>query len=142
MPPSYARGTTASTSKTTPRSQKSYKTTPSHHPLFPIQPLDPTKPCPISRLPTELRAAIYSHVLAPTVYISHPRIGGKPNRTIWPPLLSVSRTIRNEAAYVFYTQSAFVGTARRLDFGGVMAWVRSLPAAHRGFLGRNGGLVV
>ncbi|KAH4036175.1 hypothetical protein HBI56_061180 [Parastagonospora nodorum] len=142
-----------SSSPSTPRRLKRPSTlTPSHRlsisyksDLYPILPLNPNKPSPLALLPSELRTTIYQYILAPDLAVQQPRYIHNPRLRktcyIFPPLLHISRAIRIEAAYEFYTTTPFTFSVRNLDFGtSVVAWLTQLPAGHRALLTRNRNL--
>ncbi|KAF2855707.1 hypothetical protein T440DRAFT_464096 [Plenodomus tracheiphilus IPT5] len=166
-PPSYARATASSTMKSSPKSQKttptlkSQTTTPNklkrpslltnqerqlklyQRNLIPINPHDPHAPCPISNLPSEIRALIYTHVFSQAM---HPMtIYNRPTDTfefIWPAILQVCRAIRVEASYTYFTITPFTFHIRNLRFILVQKWVGSLNPEHRRLLARNRRLLV
>lgn len=158
--PSYARSTAASRSREISKPQKPPVSIPpgigvrkynrrstlsghdrQHEPtlstdqqdMLTIKPADPDKPCPFARLPTEIREMIYKHIL-PSVVI----FGLFPDL---PALLHVSRTIRCESAYAYYSQTPFthsIGVG--LNFSDIKSWIQSIPVQHRLFLARNRNL--
>ncbi|KAF2873438.1 hypothetical protein BDV95DRAFT_343644 [Massariosphaeria phaeospora] len=148
MSPSYTLPTSSSASKAIPQNTTPKKklkrpstlpkpATQSKLPRF--TPLDPNKPCPIATLPSEIHALIYHYVFPNTPI----RLGApnsptpKNDHGLYPALLRVSRTIRTEAAYSFYTRMHFVAPIYCLNFTTVEAWVKNLPPAHRAFLAKN-----
>lgn len=114
--------------------------------LYPIKPQDATKPCPLATLPSELRTTIYQYALEPDLALPQPRFiirpGGSRISYIWPTILHISRAIRIEAAYVYYTSTRFTFTVRNLDFSKIVLWLESLPPKHRALLARNQNLVI
>lgn len=171
-PPSYARATAASSLKatgspssasksqgpkiptSTPKKLKRPSTlTPKHRQsirynadLYPISPQDATKPCPLATLPSELRTTIYQYTLEPHHALPQPQFVIRPGGTrvsyIWPTILHISRAIRIEAAYVYYSSTAFTFTVRNLDFSKIVFWIERLPSKHRALLTRNQQLCV
>ncbi|EUC50801.1 hypothetical protein COCMIDRAFT_80872 [Bipolaris oryzae ATCC 44560] len=106
--------------------------------LYHITPKDASKPCFLSLLPSELRTQIYTYILPSTHYISPswPSLS-KPKHPTIPPLLHISRAIRIEAAYTYYTTTTFHFTVRNLDFSPVTRWLEDLAPQHRALLPRN-----
>jgi hypothetical protein len=74
-------------------------------------------------------------VLPQPRFILRPRTGSV--HFIFPSLLHISRAIRIEAAWVYYTFTPFSFMIRNFDFGGVLLWLDTLPVRHRGLLVRN-----
>ncbi|KAF2129642.1 hypothetical protein P153DRAFT_396897 [Dothidotthia symphoricarpi CBS 119687] len=117
--------------------------------LHPITPLNPSKPCPLSSLPSELRTQIYTHLFS-TRSLQDPsncRYAATPHREqsaryLFPSILHVSRAIRIEAAYTFYSSTPFLWRIPNLNFARVRAWLDVLPAGHRALLSRNRGLTL
>lgn len=103
--------------------------------LYPIKPKDVSKPCLLADLPSELRSLVYTFVLPTTHHISDswPAIL-KHGQQRPPPLLHICRAIRIEAAYDYYTSTAFKFTVRNLNFYPVMKWLDELPKQHRALL--------
>ncbi|KAF1994780.1 hypothetical protein P154DRAFT_526800 [Amniculicola lignicola CBS 123094] len=161
--PSYMRSTASSSSRKTPN-PTTPPTTPTKKPKRPssltghdrqialllglqtsmsIKPAKPNLPHGFSTLPAEIRLQIYEQVIhtSTTLPIS---IDGDPKTRhpwLWPALLRVSRLIRHEFAYIFYTQGHFTFTMRsHLCFAGLQGWVNRLPPNHRLFLTRNPNL--
>ncbi|KAF2188190.1 hypothetical protein K469DRAFT_684928 [Zopfia rhizophila CBS 207.26] len=160
--PSYARATSSSSSKESSKSPKTKDVPPKklkrpsslsnherqlalllrHQKALTIKPMDPTKPCPLASLPSEVRVLIYRYVFdIQTIIITLPRMW-KYGSFLWPNLLRVSRAVRHEASYEFYSRTSFEGTILELDFSPVKKWVKQLPVAHRLFLSRNQKLVL
>lgn len=54
-----------------------------------------------------------------------------------PALLQVSRAIRIEAAYTYYTGTTFRFSVRNLDFSPVITWLEHLAPSHRALLVRR-----
>ncbi|EMD69754.1 hypothetical protein COCSADRAFT_76878 [Bipolaris sorokiniana ND90Pr] len=106
--------------------------------LYHITPKDSSKPCSLSLLPSELRTQIYTYILPSTYYISPswPSFS-KPKHHAPPALLHISRAIRIEAAYTYYTTTTFHFTVRNLDFSPVTRWLEDLAPQHRALLPRN-----
>ncbi|EMD95504.1 hypothetical protein COCC4DRAFT_155935 [Bipolaris maydis ATCC 48331] len=106
--------------------------------LYHITPKDASKPCFLSLLPSELRTQIYTYILPTTHYISPswPSLS-KPKHHAPPSLLHISRAIRIEAAYTYYTTTTFHFTVRNLDFSPVTRWLEDLAPHHRALLPRN-----
>ncbi|EUC29138.1 hypothetical protein COCCADRAFT_40451 [Bipolaris zeicola 26-R-13] len=107
--------------------------------LYHITPKDPSKLCFLSLLPSELRTQIYTYILPSTHYISPswPSSLSKPKHQAPPSLLHISRAIRIEAAYTYYTATTFHFTVRNLDFSPVTRWLEDLVPQHRALLPRN-----
>jgi hypothetical protein len=61
---------------------------------------------------------------------------------IWPRILHISRAIRIEAAYVYYTSTPFTFTVRNLDFSKIVLWLDHVPPRHRALLTRNRRLTI
>jgi hypothetical protein len=170
-PPSYARATASSILKASPSSPSRPKDpetpkstpkkklkrpstlTPQHRlsitykaDLYPITPLNPTKPCPLANLPSEIRTSIYHYALESHLALLQPRFIIKPRtgsvHYIWPKILHISRAIRIEAAYVYYTSTPFTFTVRNLDFSKIVLWLEHLPPRHRALLTRNRHLTI
>ncbi|KAG9194621.1 hypothetical protein G6011_04656 [Alternaria panax] len=99
--------------------------------LYPIRPRDSSKPCLLADLPSELRSLIYTFILPETHHISDswPAIF-KHGQQRPPPLLHTCRAIRIEAAYDYYTSTAFKFTVRNLNFYPAMKWLDELPKQH------------
>src|SRR5207244_1706016 len=119
--PSYGRATSSSTLKASPRSSKvedpanprgtpkKYKrpstlttedrrTIAYHADLHPIKPFEPSKPCPLSELPSEIRSVIYTYVLRDQ-QLPYIRPHFRPS------LMHICRAIRIEAAYTYFTST-------------------------------------
>ncbi|KNG47052.1 hypothetical protein TW65_06226 [Stemphylium lycopersici] len=111
--------------------------------LYPILPKDASKPCILAALPSELRTEIYTYILPTTNNIpSCLSMMKRYKRHLSPPLLNVSRAIRIEAAYTYYTTATFSFTVRNLDFAPIIRWLELLPKQHRALLSRNRGLEI
>jgi hypothetical protein len=114
--------------------------------LFPIHPQDSSKPCPLASLPSELRTQIYLHALSPSFAVPQPRFILRPRTSslhyVFPSILHISRAIRIEAAYVYYTCTPFSFTIRNFDMTAVVSWLDTLPVRHRGLLARNQSLSI
>lgn len=161
LPPSYARTTASSMLKSNPKTHKTADTntrdkirkklkrpsllteqerqfTNYKRSLIYIKPHKPHAPCPMSNLPPELRAMIYTHVFSNT---THPMtIYNRSTDTfqfLWPALLQVCRALRIEASYTYFTTTPFTFSIRNLNFAHVRKWVNDLSAAHRKLLARN-----
>ncbi|USP76012.1 uncharacterized protein yc1106_03286 [Curvularia clavata] len=106
--------------------------------LYHITPRDPSKPCLLATLPSELRTQIYHYVLPPFRYISSNWTVFAPRKQHVPPaLLQVSRAVRIEAAYTYYTGTIFHFSVRNLDFSPVISWLEHLAPPHRALLFRR-----
>lgn len=168
-PPSYLRPTASSTLRASPKSSETAKTdiqketprklkrpstlsTEDRHTiaynanLHPIKPQSPTKPCPLSTLPSELRSTIYTYILDQHSPLPSPgqvqTISVRPDHHrrhdyTTPSLLHICRAIRIEAAYTYYTTTPFTWTVRNLNFAPIISYMESLPHAHRALLARN-----
>lgn len=161
-PPSYARATASSTSRSNPKCLRTNSTKPTKNnppakilkrpspltpekrtlisytrSLHPIMPHIPSLPCPLALLPPELRIQIYTYVFTPRSPTSIP-----PNLLSTPALLHTCRALRIEAAYTFYTRVPSTWTLHNLHSTHLTAWVDSLLRAHRALLGWNKGLEV
>jgi hypothetical protein len=103
-----------------------------------INPRDASKPCFLATLPSELRTQIYTYIVPSIHYIapSWPAII-KHKQHVPPALLNTSRAIRIEAAYTYYTGTAFHFTVRNLDFSPVIRWLEGLAPQYRALLPRN-----
>ena len=163
--PSYALPTTSSLIKANPKPSKTQesKSSPSKTPepkptklkrpstltprrrqtlaynadLHPITPKDATIPCPLAAIPSELRTAIYTYIFDSPVWEVGPT-----TRLTTPPILSICRAMRIEAAYTYYTTQPFSFCIRNLNFTHIQAWVARLTPDHRALLTLNKGLTI
>jgi hypothetical protein len=113
------------------------------------KPYDPKEPGPLSNLSPELRVLIYQHYIhllrghRDSCYMmskcNHFALQ-TPDQLAFPPLLHVSRAIREEVAYEFYTSTHFHFLIAPNRFGWVRKWVATLPARHLDFLSKNVGV--
>lgn len=105
-----------------------------------IKPSNPSKPCPLAALPSELRTIIYSYVSG---NFQRPVLMNYRRERHYPPaLLQICRAVRIEAAYMYYTYTAFTWIVKNLNFTTVTKWLSSLPSAHRALLSRNKKLTI
>ncbi|KAF2265862.1 hypothetical protein CC78DRAFT_532228 [Lojkania enalia] len=155
---SFARPTTASIARASPKSAKVAtlkkpkwpSTLPGHNydttldlneqPSLPIKSADPNEPCPIARLPMEIRIQIYAYLLPIEVELPDRNIG--PRRGFLPHLLHICRVIRSEAASQFYTFTVFKAEVRYLDFSRMQQWLGMLPLEHRQYASHNRNLTL
>ncbi|KAH8728836.1 hypothetical protein GQ44DRAFT_646766 [Phaeosphaeriaceae sp. PMI808] len=114
--------------------------------LIPIKPRDPMKPCPLANLPSEIRTSIYEWVLYLHPGFIEPKLTQNLQTTkpcyLWPRILHVSRAIRVEAAYVYYSSTRFTFQIRDFDFSNVRLWLAQMPLRHRALLTRNQNLTL
>ncbi|KAF2473911.1 uncharacterized protein BDR25DRAFT_392297 [Lindgomyces ingoldianus] len=147
--PSYTRPTASSVTRASPRAQKPAVMKELKRPssisdsereliqllrraeAFTIKPADPSKPC-LADLPSEIRIIIYRYILDPYY----------PSISCAPKLLRVSRAIRHEAAYEWYSRAAFTFHTHALEFKGIKQSIERLPIAHRLFLTRNRNILL
>lgn len=173
--PSYARATTTSTLRASPRGAKTQDVATPNQPrsipistgsptaarrlkrpstltsrdresiaykadLHHIKASSPSKPCPLAALPSELRCLIYSHVLGDLhrpILMNYRRVRHSPST-----LLQICRAIRIEAAYMYYTSTAFTWTIKNLNFTTITKWLSNLHPSHRALLSRNKNLAI
>ncbi|KAF2808355.1 uncharacterized protein BDZ99DRAFT_499689 [Mytilinidion resinicola] len=169
-PPSYARPTVASASKSSRKSPvastatanstlkdpstPSRSSNPHRIPMhFRTPPSDapiksaPGQVCHLARLPAELRTMVYDFVIEPELdhYIDrHYRSRQwRPGRTLTVlSLAHVCRRIRYEVSYEFYRRAHISTYAAHNDYFHVMAWFRHLTPLQRAAVSRNPNFTV
>ncbi|KAF1362806.1 hypothetical protein EJ07DRAFT_56185, partial [Lizonia empirigonia] len=105
-----------------------------------IRASNPSKPCPLAALPSEIRSLIYSQVfgdLQRPVLMNYRRVRHSPSI-----LLQVCRAVRIEAAYMYYTSTAFTWIIKNLNFTTITKWLSNLHPLHRALLSRNRSLTI
>ncbi|KZM25842.1 uncharacterized protein EKO05_0009208 [Ascochyta rabiei] len=105
-----------------------------------IKASNPSKPCPLAALPSELRTLIYTYAFDDfqrPVLMNYRRVRHSPSA-----LLQICRAVRIEAAYIYYTSTAFTWTIKNLNFVTIAKWLSNLNPLHRALLSRNENLVI
>ncbi|KAF9694555.1 hypothetical protein EKO04_007416 [Ascochyta lentis] len=108
--------------------------------LYYIRATNSSKPCPLASLPSELRTLIYAYVFDDfhkPVLMNYRRVRHSPSA-----LLQICRAIRIEAAYMYYTSTAFTWIIKNLNFNPIAKWLSNLNPLHRALLSRNKNLVI
>ncbi|KAF1928040.1 uncharacterized protein M421DRAFT_39695, partial [Didymella exigua CBS 183.55] len=108
--------------------------------LYYIKPLRSSKPCPLAKLPSEIRTQIYAHVfgdLQRPILMNCGRTRHQPVA-----LLHVCRAVRIEAAYIYFPKASFTWIIKNLNFSKAIKWLQSLQPSHRALLSRNANLTI